>query len=244
MRMLKEEFRETFLFKRMPKGKECERTRRPVPRKRHSFLALRKDGLCRRRPESPRPLEDGDRHWYKSAMDGDISEIKYLLERDPDMVDKKTALHWAAKKGYIEMTELLAGTGMDVNIKTGYTALHFAVIHYHEAIISILVDDYGANINIRDNSGRKPKHYLKDNTSPWIQRKLGKSVKLSVSFSKNGALAKGLGTFGNLLVPASPLSSSLETGLNDIGIDDDNGEQNASNTQRRVSKSFFDSTAQ
>ena len=42
---------------------------------------------------------------------------------------------------------------------------------------------------------------------------------LSVLFSKDNAIAKSLGAVGSLLVPASPLSTSLESGLEKIGID-------------------------
>ena len=34
-----------------------------------------------------------------------------------------------------------------------------------------------ADVDARDNSGRKPKHYIKDSTSPWIQSKISSGLK-------------------------------------------------------------------
>ncbi|XP_064639962.1 uncharacterized protein LOC135495367 isoform X7 [Lineus longissimus] len=36
-----------------------------------------------------------------------------------------------------------------------------AALHGHEELIELLVQSYNANVNIRDYSGKKPKHYLK-----------------------------------------------------------------------------------
>ena len=33
----------------------------------------------------------------------------------------------------------------------------------------------GADVDVRDNSGRKPKHYVKETTSLWIQSKMSEN---------------------------------------------------------------------
>lgn len=107
---------------------------------------------------------------------------------------------------------------MDVNIKSkgGYTALHLAVIQGHESVIASLLD-CGADIDARDNSGRKPKHYIKDNTSPWIQSKLGKRLAPSVFVSSGDNPDKGLQNIGSMFLQ----SNSLGTGMDKLDGDKD-----------------------
>ncbi|XP_031552049.1 ankyrin repeat domain-containing protein SOWAHA-like [Actinia tenebrosa] len=271
-------------------AKELRKGKRENPRRRYSFLALRKDGLRRRSESAHAFIKDDEKYWYRCAMECNMEEIKRLLQRDSSLRSKKdmvmgfTALHWAAKKGHREMVEFLASTGMDVNLKTtkalvdltralfnfffffmccqpftmikrqikgGYTALHFAVIQGHEEVISILIEDYGADINIRDNSGRKPRHYLREDTSLWIQRMLGKDSKPAVNVSdEDGAIAKSLETIGSLLLPITSLSmdslsTSLGSGLDKIGSDsdplttnDNNNENDNTPIQKGRSSSF------
>jgi hypothetical protein len=57
----------------------------------------------------------------------------------------------------------------------GYTPLHMAALHGHEDLIELLVEAYGANVNIRDYSGKKPKHYLKISAQAHTQRKRANS---------------------------------------------------------------------
>ncbi|KAK1784483.1 hypothetical protein P4O66_000482, partial [Electrophorus voltai] len=89
--------------------------------------------------------------------------------------------YWAAKQGNSEIVRKIlllsqqGGPGVDVNIKSydGYTPLHMAAIHSHESVLSVLVRDYGANCNIRDNSGKKPYQYLHKDASPKVREMLG-----------------------------------------------------------------------
>ncbi|XP_016106675.1 ankyrin repeat domain-containing protein SOWAHD-like isoform X4 [Sinocyclocheilus grahami] len=84
-----------------------------------------------------------------------------------------TALHWAAKHGKEDMTNMLAEAGADINIKAlqaqskaislnyqGYTPLHIAALHGHRHIYDLLVRTYGAKDNLRDYSGHLAYHYL------------------------------------------------------------------------------------
>ncbi|KAG8578819.1 hypothetical protein GDO81_010628 [Engystomops pustulosus] len=119
------------------------------------------------------PLEASEHQWLVTSTDGRWNHILLgLISNDSDLAGKKdfisgfTALHWAAKSGNTEMVKLLfeksEGT-LNVNVRSfgGYTPLHIAAIHDHKDVILVLTRDYKANIHIRDNSGKKPYHYLK-----------------------------------------------------------------------------------
>ncbi|KAM3924093.1 ankyrin repeat domain-containing protein SOWAHA [Leptodactylus fuscus] len=125
-------------------------------------------------------LEPPEHEWLVSATNGRWNhKLHGLIMTDGDLAGKRdfisgfTALHWAAKSGNTEMVNLLFqlsqknGSNVNVNARSfgGYTPLHIAAIHQHKDVILVLTRDYSANVNIRDNSGRKPYHYLKK-TSP------------------------------------------------------------------------------
>eukprot|EP00057_Strongylocentrotus_purpuratus_P004042 XP_003727900.2 PREDICTED: ankyrin repeat domain-containing protein SOWAHB [Strongylocentrotus purpuratus] len=91
----------------------------------------------------------------------------------------QSALHWGAKHGKKEMIRLVVDRGIDVNLRSqgGYTPLHVAAMHNKEAIMQFLVSEYHADINKRDFSGRKPRHYLQSSSSNYIkQMMLGQST--------------------------------------------------------------------
>ncbi|KAH1181658.1 hypothetical protein KIL84_005384 [Mauremys mutica] len=59
---------------------------------------------------------------------------------------KKTALHWAAKHGNLEMAEMVAKAGVDVNAKSVYTIFHGAAVHNQELLICSLINAYIARV--------------------------------------------------------------------------------------------------
>nr|DBA30805.1 TPA: hypothetical protein GDO54_006743 [Pyxicephalus adspersus] len=122
------------------------------------------------------PLIPHEHEWLGAVTNGRWNhKLLGLMLNDSELADKRdfisgfTALHWAAKSGNTEMMKLLfdlsqkGGASINVNVRSfgGYTPLHIAAIHERKDVIFLLVKDYSANINIRDNSGRKPYHYLK-----------------------------------------------------------------------------------
>ncbi|KAK1784521.1 hypothetical protein P4O66_004754 [Electrophorus voltai] len=131
------------------------------------------------------PLGPREHEWLVKCAAGQQDQICQLLLQDIKLAEKRnfisgfTVLHWAAKQGNTEMVRKIfllsqqGGSGVDVNTKSydGYTPLHLAAIHSHESVLSVLVRDYGANCNIRDNSGKKPYHYLHKDASPKEKRK-------------------------------------------------------------------------
>ncbi|KAK8406949.1 hypothetical protein O3P69_007475 [Scylla paramamosain] len=78
------------------------------------------------------------------------------LEGEGEM---NTALHWAAKQGRTEVVKLLAGTHhVEINARSGYTPLHIAAMYNRTEVFDLLVH-YGADLNMRDYSGKKPRTY-------------------------------------------------------------------------------------
>ncbi|KAK3523798.1 hypothetical protein QTP70_010030 [Hemibagrus guttatus] len=133
------------------------------------------------------PLESSEHEWMVASASGRWGLLYGLLLDDAQLAEKKdfisgfTALHWAAKCGKSEILCKIidlsrqAGKGVDINSKSyaGYTPLHIAAIHGHEYIIGILVNEYGANCDVRDNSGKKAHHYLAKAASHSIREMLG-----------------------------------------------------------------------
>lgn len=133
------------------------------------------------------PLESSEHEWMVTSASGHWALVYGLLLNDAQLAEKRdfisgfTALHWAAKCGNADMLCKIIdlsrknGKGVDVNAKSyaGYTPLHVAAVHGQEYVIGILVNEYGANCNVRDNSGKKPHHYLSQGASHSIRELLG-----------------------------------------------------------------------
>ncbi|XP_076021094.1 ankyrin repeat domain-containing protein SOWAHA [Genypterus blacodes] len=133
------------------------------------------------------PLEPLAHEWLVKCAAGQWGQIYALLLRDSQLVKKKdfisgfTALHWAAKDGNTDMVHKIInisgkrGVYVDVNSKAhgGYTPLHLAAIHSHAQVMLVLVQRYGADINLRDNGGKKPNRYLGEAVSAEVRGLLG-----------------------------------------------------------------------
>nr|XP_046250987.1 ankyrin repeat domain-containing protein SOWAHC [Scatophagus argus] len=107
------------------------------------------------------PLE---RDWLRSSALGNMAAQRQLLSQESSLVSKKdfitgTALHWAAKQGRQEAVDLMLCSGADVNVRSGYTALHLASIHGHQHVVHALINTYSAKTNIRDYHGKMAVHY-------------------------------------------------------------------------------------
>lgn len=90
-----------------------------------------------------------------------------LLDHGADVnqiqTDGSSALHNAARKGFIEIAELLLKYGADpnlqeflvLNIQFGKTALHIAAENKNSAMFELLIEA-GADLNMEDMAGNKP----------------------------------------------------------------------------------------
>ena len=109
---------------------------------------------------------------YKFAKDGNVDELIIALNQGnnstnwyKDVYDRgNTALHWAAKKGNMNIVEILLDRGIEINSKTndGETALHIAASSGNMNIVEILLDR-GIDINSKDNDGWTALHWAASN---------------------------------------------------------------------------------
>lgn len=138
-------------------------------------------------PPSPVPLEPAEHEWLVRAACGRWNhQLHVLLLRHSALAAKRdfmsgfTALHWAAKSGDSEMVRKLlevarsGGAPVNVNARShgGYTPLHLAVLHRHEEVAVLLVC-LGAQVHVRDHSGRRAYQYLSPGASYAVRRLLG-----------------------------------------------------------------------
>ncbi|CAG8708321.1 3803_t:CDS:2, partial [Dentiscutata erythropus] len=93
-----------------------------------------------------------------------ISQIKSVIKKYKAEINRqnqngKTALHWAAKIGYIFIVEILTKNKAQVDIgdNNGDTPLFYAVKAGHKKIINILID-HQANVNHINNNGEIALH--------------------------------------------------------------------------------------
>ncbi|XP_031207844.1 ankyrin repeat domain-containing protein SOWAHA [Mastomys coucha] len=134
------------------------------------------------------PLEPTEHEWLVRTASGRWShQLHGLLLRDRGLAAKRdfmsgfTALHWAAKSGDREMALQLVevarrgGAPVDVNARShgGYTPLHLAALHSHEDAAVLLVVRLGAQVHVRDHSGRRAYQYLRPGSSYALRRLLG-----------------------------------------------------------------------
>ncbi|XP_053346988.1 ankyrin repeat domain-containing protein SOWAHB [Clarias gariepinus] len=157
---------------------------------------------------SAKRLQPQEHDWLVKSATGHWSQIYSLLLYDGHLAGKRnfisgfTALHWAAKHGNSKMLRRLLDTDqkVDVNIKShdGYTPLHVAAIHSHEAVLNLLVREYGANCNIRDNSGKKAYQYLHKDLSAEVRELLGDRAVSCPDEQQFPDLTKNLNTFSKL----------------------------------------------
>ncbi|KAK3525683.1 hypothetical protein QTP70_004903 [Hemibagrus guttatus] len=155
-------------------------------------------------------LETREHEWLVKSTTGRLSQIYSLLLQDVHLAEKRnfisgfTVLHWAAKHGNSKMVRKIldVGKNVDVNIKShdGYTPLHVAAIHSHESVLNLLVRQYGANCNIRDNSGKKAYQYLRKDLSTEVKKLLGDPAVLCQDTECGYSdMSKNINTFSNLL---------------------------------------------
>jgi len=139
-----------------------------------------KDSKSGKLNNTPSVIEDHEKKWFKNSAKCDLGQLKDLLEKDCELLNKKdyftgfAAVHWAAKKGRCDVISWLYDQKAEMNIRTngGYTSLHIATIHKQEGTIQKLITSFDADINIRDYSGKKARHYLSPNISAAVTRAL------------------------------------------------------------------------
>ncbi|XP_034533386.1 ankyrin repeat domain-containing protein SOWAHC-like [Notolabrus celidotus] len=132
-------------------------------------------------------LDPMEHEWMMCASDGEWGSLFPLLASEPSLVLRKdfitgfTCLHWAAKHGKPELIAMIINfskqhhvpISVDARSNMGYTPLHVAAMHNHMEVVKLLVGAYGADVEIRDYSGRKACQYLTDSVSVDIRDIIG-----------------------------------------------------------------------
>lgn len=99
---------------------------------------------------------------FEAVRNSDLAQVKELLEKDPKMINLKTAsgmsiLHEAVNTGEISIIKELIDMGMDVNDSNmyGWTAFHIASANGDIEIIELLINN-GAGLDILTIDGNTP----------------------------------------------------------------------------------------
>uniref|UniRef100_A0A8C3VL12 Sosondowah ankyrin repeat domain family member A n=1 Tax=Catagonus wagneri TaxID=51154 RepID=A0A8C3VL12_9CETA len=186
-------------------------------------------------PPSAVPLEPAEHEWLVRAAGGRWThQLHGLLLRDLGLAAKRdfmsgfTALHWAAKSGDLEMVQQLVevarrgGARVDVNARShgGYTPLHLAALHGHEDAAVLLVVRLGAQVQVRDHSGRRAYQYLPPGSSYALRRLLGDpGLRGSTETDGAGGGSGGFAARRPVQVAATILSSTTSAFLGVLADD-------------------------
>ncbi|OQR95900.1 26S proteasome non-ATPase regulatory subunit [Thraustotheca clavata] len=100
-----------------------------------------------------------------AARSGDLKEVERLVScgYNPNALDEdeRTALHWAAAGGYLDVVEfLIEKSNVNHQDDAGWTPLMSATSAGHVEMVSYLLSK-GANPNIANENGQIPLHYHK-----------------------------------------------------------------------------------
>ncbi|KDO24528.1 hypothetical protein SPRG_10343 [Saprolegnia parasitica CBS 223.65] len=100
-----------------------------------------------------------------AARAGDLEEVQKLLALGYDAnaidEDERTALHWAAACGHMDVADLLVGLSkINHQDDSGWTPLMSAASAGHVEMVSFLLSK-GANPNLANENGQIPLHYHK-----------------------------------------------------------------------------------
>lgn len=100
-----------------------------------------------------------------AAGSGDLERVKELISKDPKVLEAtndnlKTAMHFAAQSGHLEMVKFLYERGGPIATPSisGETPLHYAAAGGSGAVMAFLIQK-GANVDSRSATGMSPLHY-------------------------------------------------------------------------------------
>ncbi|CAL4073599.1 unnamed protein product, partial [Meganyctiphanes norvegica] len=105
--------------------------------------------------------------WRVAAAKSDFNEMLRLLKIHPTIARYKvsptrhTKLYWGKSQGRISLNTTRSGSEPGeaaAKSRVGYSPLHIAAMYNRTEVFNLLVH-YGADLNMRDYSGKKPRQY-------------------------------------------------------------------------------------
>ncbi|HET9844009.1 MAG TPA: ankyrin repeat domain-containing protein [Gammaproteobacteria bacterium] len=136
---------------------------------------------------------------HKAAKKGDLQKIEELLEANAIAINEqdqngRTAMHYAAKNGNLEVCKKLASAGIDIDAAdfSGLTSLYSAVKNQDKELTEFLINSgsnvhfvYGSARNIMDRAKVAKKHTP---FSKWLKNKISYPKDLLESLSQQMSL--------------------------------------------------------
>lgn len=109
--------------------------------------------------------------FFFAAENGQLDVVRSMMESsaidvNATGIDKWSALHFAARKGHLNVVNFLLVRGAEVDscTKSGWSPLHMAVWSGHADVAEVLIN-CGAHVNARDSKNKTCLYYAKQNQS-------------------------------------------------------------------------------
>ena len=153
---------------------------RPSSRKMKSSLKLKMQAHIGRSLAAVPTNTLGERKLRTAVTTNNTDSVRHLLANGVNVnssdEQSRSALHFAAAKGYSEIVGILLQNGADPNAKDilGNTALHLAACTNHIEVVTLLLRG-GTDVTTIDNSGRTPMQ-LAQSKLKLLQKNSSKSV--------------------------------------------------------------------
>ena len=112
-----------------------------------------------------------------------IKNIKNSYSHYQDSIYYFYLIHWAARRGWTELVELLVTTyhcNPNCTARGGWTSLHFACINNHLPTVKLLTTQYFLDPLETDSYGETPLDWSRGETKRYLQQIIGKCVCLYV----------------------------------------------------------------
>lgn len=109
--------------------------------------------------KSKRPTPEEMQEWFLAATHGNVDILQKLIAKvdvnAKDITDK-TALMWAAQKGYENIVKILLDSRrikINEQDSSGMNALMYACQYHHESIVKLLLQQPGISVNTQTKKG-------------------------------------------------------------------------------------------
>ena len=137
----------------------------------------------------------GESFLHLAASNGRLHLCKKLVESykfNVHMIDNsgKCPLHNSVENGHLELFQYFLEMGSNVYLKTkeNQNCLHFAALGGHIKLCQTLIENYGFDVSITDNSGKSTLHYCAESGSVELFNylvKMGSEVLLKTTDDQN-----------------------------------------------------------